>query len=215
MHAEEWIEIPVPALIDEPIFARAQELLQENKVRARRRTITPSLVQGLVSCRRCGYALSRTSTRSSARLIHYYHGAHRLGAQRDEDVPPQCARRVVHLPGLRVGPAWYRTDGHSYLAAKPAKKSVAHVKHAIGLVLQPGNQAPWPEVAARLNRILRGGANYFDYGTRSTAYQAVNRYVAGAVRHFLCRRHKVPSRGTRRFAPVHVFGSFGVMWLRT
>ena len=69
---EEWIEIPVPALIDEPIFARAQELLQENKVRAQRRTIAPSLVQGLVSCRRCGYALSRTSTRSSARLIHYY-----------------------------------------------------------------------------------------------------------------------------------------------
>jgi site-specific DNA recombinase len=69
---EEWIEIPVPALIDEPVFARAQELLQENKVRAHRRTIAPSLVQGLVSCRRCGYALSRASTRSSARLIHYY-----------------------------------------------------------------------------------------------------------------------------------------------
>ena len=69
---DEWIEIPVPALIDEPTFARAQELLQENKVRSRRRTIQPSLVQGLVSCRRCGYALSRISTRSSARQIHYY-----------------------------------------------------------------------------------------------------------------------------------------------
>src|SRR5262245_690309 len=69
---EEWIEIPVPALIDEPTFARAQELLRENKIRSRRRTIQASLVQGLVSCRRCGYALSRISTRSSARLIHYY-----------------------------------------------------------------------------------------------------------------------------------------------
>lgn len=69
---DEWIEIPVPALIAEPTFARAQELLHENKVRSRRRTIAPSVVQGLVSCRRCGYALSRTSTRSSARLIHYY-----------------------------------------------------------------------------------------------------------------------------------------------
>jgi site-specific DNA recombinase len=69
---EEWIEIPVPALIAEETFARAQELLHENKVLARRRTIEPSLVQGLVSCRKCGYALSRTSTRSSARKIHYY-----------------------------------------------------------------------------------------------------------------------------------------------
>jgi site-specific DNA recombinase len=69
---EDWIEIPVPALIAEETFARAQELLHENKVRARRRTIEPSVVQGLVSCRKCGYALSRTSTRSSARPIHYY-----------------------------------------------------------------------------------------------------------------------------------------------
>jgi site-specific DNA recombinase len=69
---EDWIEIPVPALITEETFARAQELLHENKARAPRRTITPSVLQGLVSCRRCGYALSRTSARASARPIHYY-----------------------------------------------------------------------------------------------------------------------------------------------
>jgi site-specific DNA recombinase len=90
---DEWIEIPVPALIAEPTFARAQELLQENKVRSRRRTIAPSLVQGIVSCRRCGYALSRTSTHSSARLIHYYRcigsdGWRHLGG-------PRCTNRPV------------------------------------------------------------------------------------------------------------------------
>ena len=69
---EEWIEIPVPALVTEERFARAQELLQENKIRARRRTITPSIVQGLVSCQKCGYAFSRTSTITSARKLHYY-----------------------------------------------------------------------------------------------------------------------------------------------
>ena len=69
---EEWIEIPVPALVSEESFARAQELLQENRVRSRRRTITPSIVQGLVSCQKCGYAFSRTSTQTSARKLHYY-----------------------------------------------------------------------------------------------------------------------------------------------
>jgi site-specific DNA recombinase len=69
---EEWIEIPVPALIGEESFARAQELLHENKIRAQRRTITPSIVQGLVSCQKCGHAFSRTSTITSARKIHYY-----------------------------------------------------------------------------------------------------------------------------------------------
>src|ERR1700748_3875900 len=36
---EEWIEIAVPALVSEDSFARAQELLQENKIRSRRRHI--------------------------------------------------------------------------------------------------------------------------------------------------------------------------------
>src|SRR5580658_5804784 len=69
---EEWIEIPVPALVTEESFARAQELLGHNKIRSLRRTIAPSVVQGLVGCAKCGYALSRTSTQTSARKIHYY-----------------------------------------------------------------------------------------------------------------------------------------------
>ena len=69
---EEWIEIPVPALVTEEGFASAQELLYQNKIRSRRRTIAPSVVQGLVSCAKCGYALSRTSTQTTARKIHYY-----------------------------------------------------------------------------------------------------------------------------------------------
>ncbi len=68
----EWIEIAVPAIINDQTFALAQEALEHNKVHAARRTIAPSILQGLVSCSKCGYALSRTSTRSSARTIHYY-----------------------------------------------------------------------------------------------------------------------------------------------
>ena len=68
----EWIEIPIPALVDEDTFALAAERLRDNQRFAARRTIEPSLVQGLVACKQCGYAWSRTSTRSSARKIHYY-----------------------------------------------------------------------------------------------------------------------------------------------
>jgi site-specific DNA recombinase len=69
---DEWIEIPVPAIVSDETFALAAERLADNKRFAPRRTIEPSIVQGLVSCRNCGYALSRTSTRTSARKIHYY-----------------------------------------------------------------------------------------------------------------------------------------------
>ena len=69
---EDWIAIAVPPIVSEAIFALAQERLEANKTYAPRRTVTPSVVQGLVSCAKCGYALYRTSTRSSARAIHYY-----------------------------------------------------------------------------------------------------------------------------------------------
>jgi site-specific DNA recombinase len=69
---EEWIEIPVPAIVSGETFALAAERLESNKRHALRRTVVPSVVQGLVSCRKCGYAMYRTSTRSSARKIYYY-----------------------------------------------------------------------------------------------------------------------------------------------
>jgi site-specific DNA recombinase len=69
---DEWIEIPVPAIVGEETFALAAERLADNKRFASRRTIEPSILQGMVSCRKCGYALSRTSARTSARKIHYY-----------------------------------------------------------------------------------------------------------------------------------------------
>ncbi len=69
---EEWIEIPVPAIVSEETFALAEERLEMNKIHAPRRTKTPSVLQGLVSCGKCGYALSRTSAQTSARKISYY-----------------------------------------------------------------------------------------------------------------------------------------------
>jgi site-specific DNA recombinase len=69
---EEWIEIPVPALVSETTFDLAQQRLQENKRLSPRRTVQWSIAQGLVSCSKCSYAMSRASGHSSARKIHYY-----------------------------------------------------------------------------------------------------------------------------------------------
>ena len=69
---EEWIEIPVPALISPTQFAMAQARLAENRRFAARHTKVPSLLQGLLVCRACGYAYYRTSTRTSRRKLFYY-----------------------------------------------------------------------------------------------------------------------------------------------
>ena len=63
---DEWIEMPVPAIVSEETFALAAERLADNKRFAPRRTIEPSLVQGLVSCKQMRLRALRTSTRSSA-----------------------------------------------------------------------------------------------------------------------------------------------------
>lgn len=68
----EWLEIPVPALVSEETFALAQENLEYNKQHSPRRTIEPSILQGMVHCRQCSYALYRSSARTSARKIYYY-----------------------------------------------------------------------------------------------------------------------------------------------
>ena len=68
----DWIEIAVPALVSEQTFDRAQEQLEQNKHHSPRRTIEPSLLQGMLVCERCGYALYRTSTQTSARKLYYY-----------------------------------------------------------------------------------------------------------------------------------------------
>ena len=69
---EEWIEIPVPALVSEEQFAQAREQLERNKRHARRRTKEPTLLQGMLVCRQCGYAYYRSSTRTTKRKLYYY-----------------------------------------------------------------------------------------------------------------------------------------------
>lgn len=116
--------------------------------------------------------------------------------------------------GYSFGPHHYRKDGHWYLGASPSKKSVQRLKTRVAEILISGNQAPWPEVRDRLNSLLRGWSEYFSHGTRLTAYRAADNYVLHKVRRFLVRRHKVPSRGTRRFSHHAVFGKLGVLRLR-
>jgi RNA-directed DNA polymerase len=123
-------------------------------------------------------------------------------------------RESFSFLGYTFGPMRYRKDGHWYLGAAPATKAVKRIKGRIRQILRPSNQAPWDEVKGKLNRVLRGWANYFGYGTRYQAYRAVDNYVYERARHFLGRRHKVPTRGTRRFSAEVVFEELGVLRLR-
>jgi len=69
---EQWTFIPVPPLITDEQFALAQERLGRNAHFAKRNTKKPTLLQGILVCRECGYACYRTSTRTTNKRIYYY-----------------------------------------------------------------------------------------------------------------------------------------------
>ena len=51
MGPEQWLRIPVPALIGEEQYALAQALLKRNSRLSPRNTRKPSLLQGILVCR--------------------------------------------------------------------------------------------------------------------------------------------------------------------
>ena len=108
--------------------------------------------------------------------------------------------------GYSFGPYWDRRTGKRYLGAGPSPKSRQRLKGKVHALMVPGNMRPWPEIRDQLNSLLGGWQAYFGYGTLSRVYSDVNWYVANRVRHFLRRRHKVRSRGSRPFSTEHVFG---------
>lgn len=56
-----WINIPVPPIIDSELFDSVQEQLRENQRRAQtRRKVSGYLLQGLICCAQCQYALCGT-----------------------------------------------------------------------------------------------------------------------------------------------------------
>ena len=116
--------------------------------------------------------------------------------------------------GYTFGPHYSPRTGREYLGHSPSKKSVSRIKTKVGELLVPGNMDPWEKVSERLNQILKGWRAYFGCGSTSKAYRAVDEHVYDKVRHFLRRRHKVSSQGTRQFPEERVFGSLGVVRLQ-
>ena len=116
--------------------------------------------------------------------------------------------------GYSLGPRHYPDSGRRYLGASPSKKSVQRIKAKVSGVLTPGNKGALPDVRTRLNRLLGGWSAYFSYGSHSSAYQAVDDHVYDRVRSFLCKRHKEPGRGTKRFSREYVYAELGVLRLR-
>jgi site-specific DNA recombinase len=94
---EEWIEIPVPALVSEEVFALVERRLAENAKFSPRNTKEPALLQGLLVCDICGYSYTRTSQGPGPKKYRYY----RCPGTNGWELPG--GRRVCSSRPLRAG----------------------------------------------------------------------------------------------------------------
>jgi site-specific DNA recombinase len=104
--ANEWIHIPVPAIVSEDLFIAAQAQLERNRAFAQRnRGKGRYLLSGLTVCARCGYGYyGRTLFDGSRRTRHayYYCGATGRSAKSALVAVPGCRNRGVRVEPLEA-----------------------------------------------------------------------------------------------------------------
>ncbi len=154
---EDWITIPVPAIVSAELFATVQDQLHDNRRRARQRQTGPRyLLQGVLVCAQCGYAYygKTISTRwvdGEQRTNAYYRcsgsDSYRFGGE-----------RICHNGQIRTDmldeAVWQEVGA---LLSNPGR-----VAHEYRRRLTPSEAGEVGAVEAQLNKVRQGMARLID-----------------------------------------------------
>jgi RNA-directed DNA polymerase len=138
----------------------------------------------------------------------------RIGLSLNEEKTRVCKAWEEQLDflGYSFGVQYFFGSGRKYLAAYPSSKSVDRLKFKLRRMV--GNHMSWQSaenLARDVNRVTHGWLNYFSYGTLWKVYCKVESFLQTRVRGWLVHKHRVGSRGMRRFPADYIYDTLNIV----
>jgi group II intron reverse transcriptase/maturase len=116
--------------------------------------------------------------------------------------------------GYTFGVMYSPKTGKAYTGARPSKKSIARMVEKVHVLTD--RKTTWQEtteVVGKVNRALRGWANYFQVGTTSRAYRALDAYTAPRLRRWLRKKHQSGQSKGRSYPYRALYEQLGLVRL--
>jgi RNA-directed DNA polymerase len=127
-------------------------------------------------------------------------------------VPGETFQFLGYIVGQCYSPRRHR----SYLGMRPSGTAVQRLCRAISeMTSRRWVWLPEAELVRSINQRLAGWANYFQLGSVSKAYHAVDRHTTYRLRKWLRWKHSVTSRAWARFPDTYLYQTLGLIRLPT